>query len=530
MNYIELFAGCGGFSLGLESAGYELLFANELSPMASETFSYNYFNEDLDSLARKGVTAKHTLWLNSKYKRNELSKRLRENPKETPKLGRGYNDLLEKNALIKNSIIVGRITDLNNFLANNKKMLNLIKRGFGTGKVDLVSGGPPCQSFSMAGLRQHDDARNKLPWEFAKFVDLIRPKVVMLENVTGILRAFNVGGENIYAWSEVAKVFASIGYVPLCLHVNAKYSGAAQNRPRFIMIAIRANVFYKFKRSVNNGIERSMLNNSYEFYKLTKNNSKNISSHGRLKVHDLEKLPAKYDGTFLSPLLRYREDSWHSVGAAIDDLRNGSDKPASNYVNTINKQFKSPSKSECPKEPLNHILRANGTRVRKRFRLYQVLALVSHETNKEIARFLRSSDNHISENAIKEMQMYELLINENEHIKFNDRKNLEEFLVSLKTRKQTQKALLKEKPAPAALSIPDDACHYHSKELRTLTVREMARIQSFPDWFEFRSKVTTGGKMRRFEVPQYTQVGNAVPPFLGLALGKVVTTILKSID
>ena len=55
----------------------------------------------------------------------------------------------------------------------------------------------------------------------------------------------------------------------------------------------------------------------------------------------------------------------------------------------------------------------------------------------------------------------------------------------------------------------------------------MARFQSFPDSFEFRSKVTTGGKMRRFEVPQYTQVGNAVPPLLGRALGLVVKNILE---
>ena len=84
-------------------------------------------------------------------------------------------------------------------------------------------------------------------------------------------------------------------------------------------------------------------------------------------------------------------------------------------------------------------------------------------------------------------------------------------------------------PAPAALSIPDDACHYHKNESRTLTVREMARIQSFPDNFVFRSKVTTGGKMRRFEVPQYTQVGNAVPPLLGRALGLSIKALLHKI-
>ena len=54
----------------------------------------------------------------------------------------------------------------------------------------------------------------------------------------------------------------------------------------------------------------------------------------------------------------------------------------------------------------------------------------------------------------------------------------------------------------------------------------MARIQSFPDNFVFRSKITTGGQMRKFEVPQYTQVGNAVPPVLGAALGKVLSQLL----
>ena len=47
-NHIELFAGAGGLSLGLETAGFELLLANELSPMASETFAFNHLNVDLD--------------------------------------------------------------------------------------------------------------------------------------------------------------------------------------------------------------------------------------------------------------------------------------------------------------------------------------------------------------------------------------------------------------------------------------------------------------------------------------------------
>jgi DNA (cytosine-5)-methyltransferase 1 len=102
-----------------------------------------------------------------------------------------------------------------------------------------------------------------------------------------------------------------------------------------------------------------------------------------------------------------------------------------------------------------------------------------------------------------------------------------DYLRAHPTKKQTQKALVANAQAPAALSIPDDACHYDEHELRVLTVREMARIQSFPDGFVFRSKITTGGKMRKFEVPQYTQVGNAVPPLLGLKLGQSIAKLLR---
>ena len=60
-----------------------------------------------------------------------------------------------------------------------------------------------------------------------------------------------------------------------------------------------------------------------------------------------------------------------------------------------------------------------------------------------------------------------------------------------------------------------------------MTVRECARLQTFPDWFEFKGRYTTGGKRRVKQVPRYTQVGNAVPPLfteqLGLAIKKVIT-------
>lgn len=75
-------------------------------------------------------------------------------------------------------------------------------------------------------------------------------------------------------------------------------------------------------------------------------------------------------------------------------------------------------------------------------------------------------------------------------------------------------------PSPTITTLPDDLIHY--EEPRVHTVREHARLQSFPDWFEFRGKYTTGGLRRRWECPRYTQVGNAVPPLLARALGEML--------
>jgi DNA (cytosine-5)-methyltransferase 1 len=104
------------------------------------------------------------------------------------------------------------------------------------------------------------------------------------------------------------------------------------------------------------------------------------------------------------------------------------------------------------------------------------------------------------------------------------------YLESIKSKKHSQRAIKKNEPAPSQMTIPDDLCHYSLNELRTFTVREMARFQSFPDWFVFKSKITTGGEQRNYEVPQYTQVGNAVPPLLAYELGKTIGGILNSIE
>lgn len=74
-------------------------------------------------------------------------------------------------------------------------------------------------------------------------------------------------------------------------------------------------------------------------------------------------------------------------------------------------------------------------------------------------------------------------------------------------------------------SIPDDFIHYD--EPRIMTVREHARIQSFPDDFKFKGKYTTGGDRRKFDVPRYTQVANAVPPLFAEQVGLSIKSLDK---
>ena len=523
MNHIELFAGCGGLSLGLESVGFELALANELSPMASETFAYNFFEENLQEQTLslfEGEGLLKTKWLNSNFSSNSMKERLREDPRTFLEYGQGFCDFSSVDAL-KGNLLVANIIEVNRWLEQQPDHLQTLKNGFGVGGIDLVSGGPPCQSFSMAGMREFSNRRNILPWEFVKFVQKIQPKVALLENVTGILRAFKVAGKSYYAWFEIAKAFAKIDYIPLCLHINAKYIGIAQNRPRFILIALRSDIFKRLKSDFNQ-YEQILFKPSEKLHSQVMD-GKSVK-YGSLPYFDITKLEERpyFEKSFLKNLVT-SPNTYTSVAEAIDDLRTNK-QTVSNYIKQLNQYFKSNIKEN---DIQNHEYRNNTPLVKRRFRVYQILTQVSTTTQSNVKKLLKGSIEYLTDTAANEMLMHRYLNNKGQLQSFSSQQSLEKYLAQHKTKKQTQKALIANQPAPAALSIADDACHYHSEELRTLTVREMARIQSFPDNFVFRSKVTTGGKMRRFEVPQYTQVGNAVPPLLGRALGLSIKNLLE---
>lgn len=97
--------------------------------------------------------------------------------------------------------------------------------------------------------------------------------------------------------------------------------------------------------------------------------------------------------------------------------------------------------------------------------------------------------------------------------------------LGLSTNKRNYNVLKPDEQSSTIMTIADDYIHYNSP--RALTVREMARLQSFDDSFVFQGKRSTGGNNRKTEVPQYTLVGNAVPPLLARA---IANEILKNIN
>jgi DNA (cytosine-5)-methyltransferase 1 len=181
--YIDLFAGCGGISLGLSNAGWQGLFAIEKNPMAFSTFKFN--------LIDKG---NHFNW----------------------------PDWLPKKAL-----------DIQTVLKKYEKELAKI------GKVDLVVGGPPCQGFSLAGRRRKNDKRNSLAKSYIKFVEIVKPSMVFFENVIGFTIGFKNKKSRGEAYSDyVENELKRLGYKVKSEIVDFSAFGIPQRRKRFILIGM----------------------------------------------------------------------------------------------------------------------------------------------------------------------------------------------------------------------------------------------------------------------------------------------------
>lgn len=461
--YIDLFAGCGGLSLGFETAGFTLGFAVEKSSMAGETFYHN------------------------------LIKSIKKDKEWSDYLNKSVDEQLDQ------GLYIGETIDL----LEQQETLKEIKKKYG--EVDLIIGGPPCQGFSLAGKRNPKDHRNELPWQFLEYVDIFKPKAVLMENVLGMRQRFNKHDEEA-PFTKIKHLLESgfgddinsTKYVVQELELNAMHYGVPQHRPRVMLLGIRKDIVEKNKLFATKSIWKSK-----DYY-------------------------TDADISPLCPLPTVEENAIYTVKDAIGDLiDHGEDNKE--YLSDLNNKsgFKKIVKNKSVSN-MNHTIRKHTDKVSQRFRLYQYLSSngISNKILNMAAKYSETNEKALLEKINLEVANCTIPAVSNDKVVLaENRESLVKLIIELATKKHSQRPLSIDSPSPTVVSIADDVIH--PVHPRTPTVREQARFQSFPDYFEFRSKETTGGIKRRVEVPQYTQVGNAVPPLMAKAIAEHIKKLIN---
>lgn len=210
---VDLFAGCGGLSLGMENAGFTPVFVNELNPDALATYLANRHH----SVGGKPFADQEHLHCNDA---NELQgERLEKMVSDLSKLGLTFPSQDEAEAATENS------------------------------DLDLLAGGPPCQGYSGIGHRRSyavdkkDLPSNQLYGRMTKIIRRLRPRIFLFENVRGILTSkWTREGED-KIWPDVWGEFRKIpGYQVRYTLVKASDYGVPQNRPRVLLVGIRDDI------------------------------------------------------------------------------------------------------------------------------------------------------------------------------------------------------------------------------------------------------------------------------------------------
>lgn len=180
---VDLFAGAGGFSLGIEQAGFDVLVAVEYDPVHACTYSFNFpltevLHANASTLTSQVIQeAAHRSWSS-----------------HHPQSDREWN-----------------------------------------GQIDLVFGGPPCQGFSIMGKRLLDDERNSLIFHFYRLVTELSPRYFVMENVPGMLV-----GKHRTLLQQLKSQFKVAGYLAREEILNAADFGVPQKRQRLFLIGFQS--------------------------------------------------------------------------------------------------------------------------------------------------------------------------------------------------------------------------------------------------------------------------------------------------
>lgn len=464
---LDLFAGCGGLSLGFHAAGYALQAAIEFDPDAARSHGLNFHGGDPKHSRARDIITTHP------------------------------EDLVAE-------LDLGSVADA----------------------VDVIVGGPPCQAFARVGrpkLREIDahpqafrhDPRARLYQEYLRYVDAFQPLAVLVENVPDVL---NHGGQNIA--EEICEVLEDKGYVCGYTLLNAAFFGVPQMRERMFLVAYRREIADRV--SFPEPTNWLVLPPGYEGSRAVA--LKVLNGHLE-EAHDYHEPP------IASPELTPAVTAEQALGdlppifareeLAAGHLRRGARRfdQATPYdrrrkISAYARLMRTWPGFEAPDEGLrDHVIRYLP-------RDYELFARLNagdqypqawqHAMNMLSERIaeLRRKGKAVREGSAEYERLRAAIVPPYDATKFPN-----------KWRK-----MWRDQPARTLMAhLGKDSyshIHYDSEQSRTISVREAARLQSFPDGFVF------CGTMN----PAFRQIGNAVPPLMAKALAETMMIALRGTE
>lgn len=464
---LDLFAGCGGLSLGFQAAGFDMRAALELDPDAARSHGLNFHGGASEHSRARDITVTHP---------EDLADELDLGPVDMA--------------------------------------------------IDVIVGGPPCQAFARVGrpklreIEEHPqafkhDPRARLYQEYLRYVDAFQPLAVLMENVPDVL---NHGGQNIA--EETCEVLEEKGYVCGYTLLNAAYYGVPQTRERMFLIGYRREI----ADSVVFPAPTSWVS-----------------------------LPPGYDGT---------------RAVALKLLRNNLLGDPHGYIEPpeASRNLRAAVTAEEAIGDLPPIYArdelAAGTLRRGARRFDMPIPYDGRRRVSDFARLMRSWPGFAATNALRDHVIrylprdYALFARLKPGDQYPEAYRqaltmLDERVAELKRQgtvvrpgsaawsrlkssivppydvgkfPNKWRKMWRDKPARTVMAhFGKDSyshIHYDSEQARTISVREAARLQSFPDGFLFCGTMNPAGR----------QIGNAVPPLLALALATEVFKVLEGTE
>jgi DNA (cytosine-5)-methyltransferase 1 len=461
---LDLFAGCGGISLGLQTAGCRIDAAVEADEQAAATHALNFHTNG--DAARAALHAKA----------RDITQ-------------------LEPHALVE-ELGLGAVSDA----------------------FDIVVGGPPCQAYTRVGrakLREiaahphafRIDPRANLYLRYLHYVRAAQPLAILIENVPDIL---NFGGHNVMA--EIAEALEAIGYTARYTLINAAFHGVPQMRDRVFLIAYHRD-----------------LDVTVQFPKATHYMAL-PSGYGSTRSVALKHVDLFEGGYFVTPDQGSPElPGAVTCGEALGDLPRITEHLSGKLppgVRRFDRLVPYPARARR--------LSAYAELMRTWPRFENSVGVRDHvirhlprdiETFREMPNGAEYPAAHATAMAIwkRRIAVEEFLAGRS--LSTREREDLKKAIVPpypLGSFPNRWWKLRKDYPSRTLMAhIGKDTyshIHYDSRQARVISVREAARLQSFPDGFRFCGAMNAA----------YRQIGNAVPPLLALRLGEVMLSAIRT--